>query len=326
MEMKRIVGRKVWIQMALWGALCGLSVVPGYAAAEEAGAVQAPAAKDVVRNVSSYLQWNTPVNLQLEDKALPVQGAMINTVIMVPLRSVAEASGARLTWDEATRSVRIEGSQLSAVQKLGEKSVTVNGTSYELDHESMLSDGNLLVPARLLPLVLGLELRWDSASRTLALSSRHGSGGLTIRTEAFQLNGNIPVAYAHGGVPGGQNVSLPVSWSNAPAGTQSFAVVMYDIHPIADNYIHWSVIDLPADMQGLKEGEAGSLKAGRELNSYFGMEPPRYSGDHLYRVAVYALDTKKLDAAETPVFFEQLEPLLKEHMLGYAEVDGFFKQ
>lgn len=317
-----LFNKAVLRQLLLWGSLSGLGVMPGLASAE--AAVSAVPQKDVMKNVSSFLQWNTPVSLELNGKPLDGQGAMINSVIMVPLRTVAEAVGTPITWDAKDQSVHIDGKQRFAVQRLGQKEIAVNGTSYELDHEAVIMDGHLMVSARALSLALGLELRWRSADRTLALSSEHGAGGMTIWTPAFESNGNIPVKYAHGGVAGGNNVSLPVTWDHAPAGTQSFAVVMYDIHPIADNYIHWSVIDLPASTQSLPEGAAGSLQEGRELNSYFGMEPPHYSGDHLYRLAVYALDTKKLSVEKAPVFFEQLEPLLKEHMLGYAEVDGFF--
>ncbi|MFD0695127.1 YbhB/YbcL family Raf kinase inhibitor-like protein [Paenibacillus sp. GCM10027628] len=316
--------RRIRFTCALVLLLPGL--LPAYASAETNAPATPVPQKDVMSNVSSFLKWNTPITITLDGNKLPVQGVMTNTEILVPLRAVSDAIGNQITWDTEANTAHLSGSGYTISQHVGEATAIVNGISYELDHEATIMDGRLMVSARILPLALGLELRWDSSSRTLSLSSRHGEGGIQLQSAAFTANGDIPVKYAHGGVAGGQNISMPVSWSHAPEGTKSFAVVMYDLHPIADNYIHWSVIDIPAGTKELKEGAAGSLPAGKELNAYFGMEPPRFSGDHLYRLAVYALDTEKLDVGRTPSFFEELEPLLLKHSLAYSELDGFFKQ
>lgn len=287
----------------------------------------ATADKDVGSNVMGYLKWNTPFNVEVNGKKLDAQGEMINTVMLVPMREVFEAAGAKVSWNGAKKVWRADGPGFTAMQQLGSEKTVVNGKAYMLDHEAVLEGGRLLVPVRLMEAALGLELHWNSADRVLS-ASKTQSAGFRIWSDAFRQCGDIPVKYAHGGVPEGRNISLPVSWEKAPKGTQSYAVVMYDIHPIADNYIHWSVLNIPATEKGLQEGVTGHLANGAvELNSYYGMEPPRYSGDHLYRLAIYALDTDKLELPkETPVFFEQLEPLLKEHSLGYASYDGFFRQ
>ncbi|UJF33470.1 YbhB/YbcL family Raf kinase inhibitor-like protein [Paenibacillus hexagrammi] len=305
------------------GILLALSIAPAAVSAEETAAV---VKKDVMSNVSNYLRWNTPVTIKVGQTELPTKGLMKNTEILVPFREAVEAGGGKVTWDDKDQTVHAVMGSKEVSQQLGDTKVVVNGSSYVLDHESELVDGVLMVSERVLPLAIDASLHWDSAARTLTASSEQSEGGLQVQSSAFQKYGNIPVKYAHGGVPGGQNISLPVSWSHAPEGTKSFAVVMYDLHPIADNFIHWSVLNLPADTKELAEGAAGSIKDGVELNSYFGMEPPAYSGDHLYRLVVYALDTEKLDVEGAPVFFEELEPQLAAHALGFAEYDGFFKQ
>ncbi|AJY77565.1 hypothetical protein VN24_06925 [Paenibacillus beijingensis] len=147
---------------------------------------------------------------------------------------------------------------------------------------------------------------------------------MQIESPAFAKFGTIPAKYAHQG-GSGRDISPPVSWSNAPEGTKSFAVVMYDIHPIADNYIHWSVLNVPGAVRELSEDAAAALPAGQQPNAYFGMGPPPFSGDHLYRLAVYALDTELLELKDKVVFFDELEPLLQAHELGHAEWDGFFR-
>lgn len=55
------------------------------------------------------------------------------------------------------------------------------------------------------------------------------------------------------GVP---TLSLPISWSNIPEGTKSFALVMqdYDAVPVCGfSWIHWLVADIDPTLEGLGE-------------------------------------------------------------------------
>jgi Raf kinase inhibitor-like YbhB/YbcL family protein len=313
--------------MIIIGLLLTVSM-PIAAAAEDNSTTPSTAQKDVASNVASYSQWNMPFNLTVNGKRLEAKGEMVNTRMLVPLRAVFEAAGAIVKWDTAKQSWFAGGKGFTASQKIGETQVIVNGVEYELDHEAVLVNGSVMVPSRLIEAALGLELRWDSANRMLTAASVSTASGFRAWSDGFAAYGEIPVKYAHGGMPSGQNISLPVSWKNAPQGTKSIAVVMYDVHPIADNFIHWSVLNIPVTTPGLAEGTSGRFTDGSvELNSYYGVEPPRYSGDHLYRLAVYALDTDKLELPETtPLFYEQLEPLLLAHSLGYSKQDGIVHQ
>jgi hypothetical protein len=102
---------------------------------------------------------------------------------------------------------------------------------------------------------------------------------------------------------GGQNRSLPLSWSGAPADTQSFALSIVDPHPVARNWVHWLVINLPAGITSLAEGASGQAmpKGAVELHNswgkpgYGGPQPPPGTGDHPYVVTLYALSVPALD-------------------------------
>lgn len=57
----------------------------------------------------------------------------------------------------------------------------------------------------------------------------------------------------------GENVSPPLAWKNAPAGTKSFALMMVD--PEGRNglgVIHWLAYNIPASVTGFAEGETSS--------------------------------------------------------------------
>ena len=93
----------------------------------------------------------------------------------------------------------------------------------------------------------------------------------------------------------GQNVSPELSWSDAPAETQSFALAMVDTHPDAAGYLHWLVADIDPETFELPEGAAQGSMPGTAVQStpYAGPNPP--SGIHDYEVTLYALATPHLE-------------------------------
>ena len=88
----------------------------------------------------------------------------------------------------------------------------------------------------------------------------------------------------------GQNLSPAVSWSGAPDGTSSFAVILTDLD--APEYAHWTVANIDAASTGVTEGSVGDLAA-VAMNSD---AKPDYSGPcpeegttHRYSLSVYAV-------------------------------------
>ena len=126
---------------------------------------------------------------------------------------------------------------------------------------------------------------------------------------------------------GGEDVSPQLAWSGAPAGTQSYAVTMYDPDaPTASGFWHWAVLDLPAGTSELPSGASGTLPPGAiELKNdggsvgYVGAAPPPGHGTHHYYVVVHAVDVPSLGvpADATPAY---LGFALFSHTLGRAMI------
>lgn len=155
---------------------------------------------------------------------------------------------------------------------------------------------------------------------------------MEVESGAFDDQGSIPVRYCMPGV-GGKNISIPLRWSDVPEGVRSFALSMIDPHPVADNWVHWLVTDLPADTRALPEGASGSdmPRGARELRNsygktgYGGPRPPEGTGEHPYVVTVYALDTVSL-YLERATELEAFKRAIQGHVLDKAKVTGFFGQ
>ncbi len=139
----------------------------------------------------------------------------------------------------------------------------------------------------------------------------------------------LPVKYSCSNAPAG--VSPHIEWMNAPAGTQSFAILLHDPEPHPQKSIydvtHWFIYNIPATAKELPEGvPAGAelpdgskqLKRGNGANAasaYFGpCAPP--GPDHHYTFDLYALDSK-LDLAPDASRADA-EKAMDGHILGSA--------
>ncbi len=153
----------------------------------------------------------------------------------------------------------------------------------------------------------------------------------SVESPAFSPDDPIPVEHAREGVEGGQNVSIPYTWRDAPVGTKSFALLLMDTHPSARRWVHWMVTDIPADAEELPAGAsgAGMPEGALELvNSfgdigYGGPEPPAGSGGHAYLATIYALDVEHLEiAGDADV--GTFRRAVTEHTLADASYTGTF--
>ena len=151
---------------------------------------------------------------------------------------------------------------------------------------------------------------------------------MKIISSAFVDGGRVPDQNVMKAI-GGMNLSLPFQWENAPAGTKSFALSIVDPHPVAKNWVHWLVVNIPAGITELKEGASmKNMPAGsRELENSFGdvgyggPQPPRGTGDHPYVCTLYALNIDQLDLP-TETSLAAFKSALEGKILATAVITG----
>lgn len=135
----------------------------------------------------------------------------------------------------------------------------------------------------------------------------------------------------------GENVSPALSWENAPEGTKSFAITVYDPDaPTGSGWWHWVVFDIPANTKAFKRGAGdasknllpeGSIQSMTDFGQpgYGGPCPPEGHGLHRYVITVHALGAEKLglDATANPALVGYY---LNTNTLGKASIITYFQR
>ena len=155
-------------------------------------------------------------------------------------------------------------------------------------------------------------------------------GLMKVWSPAFEDGGRIPLKYVMPAA-GGKNLSPPLVWEGAPKETKSFALLCIDPHPVAKNWVHWMVINIPKEIHTLPEGASrNSMPPGaKELRNSFGFvgyggpQPPPGTGEHPYVFTIYALDVRHLDLPED-TDLETFKQALKGHVLAKGQLTGYF--
>jgi Raf kinase inhibitor-like YbhB/YbcL family protein len=128
----------------------------------------------------------------------------------------------------------------------------------------------------------------------------------------------------------GGNISPPLQWSGAPAGTKSFVVTLFDpdVSETGSGWWHWVVYDLPANVNRLPKGAgaerssilpAGTQQGRTDLgnDAYHGPCPDKGQPPHHYTFTLYALSVEKLDVP-AEASGAMVTSTAKENVLGKA--------
>jgi Raf kinase inhibitor-like YbhB/YbcL family protein len=178
---------------------------------------------------------------------------------------------------------------------------------------------------KIVAFLLGVVITHAAFSQTFTLKSSSLGGQFTneISANTFGCTGN--------------NSSPELTWTNAPVGTKSFAVTMYDVDaPTGSGFWHWVIVNIPAGVTELKEGAgdakvsiapSGSLQSINDAGfpGYIGPCPPQGDAAHKYIITVYALKTAALGTAESSsgalVGF-----MLNQQVLAKASIIAYYKR
>jgi len=151
---------------------------------------------------------------------------------------------------------------------------------------------------------------------------------IELKTISFTPGGFIPERFTCKGA----DVSPALTWTDPPAGTQSFAIIEDDPDAPSGVFVHWLIYGLPAASRRLSEGISGNdqMPDGSRQGTndfsrtgYSGPCPPP-GKPHRYFIRLYALDVKlDLRPAATR---RELDAAMRGHLLAQAELMGRFRR
>jgi Raf kinase inhibitor-like YbhB/YbcL family protein len=157
------------------------------------------------------------------------------------------------------------------------------------------------------------------------------SSTFALTSTAFAEGGNIPAAQACN-----SNVSPPLAWSGAPAGTQSYALVMRDLSLVGMPNYHWVIYDIPASntslAQGIMAAAAPTTPAGAKETywsfsadySYLGPCPPTDGGAHDYQLTIYSFATATITVPDGTTDPAAADLVIQANRTGSATLSGKF--
>ena len=173
----------------------------------------------------------------------------------------------------------------------------------------------LFITAR--TLVFTLQL---SPAPANVISTPSQTQTFTLRSPDLPSDGRLPVEYTCDG-----NAStLALAWSDAPAGTRSFAVIMHHVASPTDIHWYWVLYNIPANVNSLGKNITGVGTLGTNSvtrrNEY---TPPcsKGPGDKMYTYTVYALSAlPQLSVSASQVNRAVLLDAIKNITLASAEL------
>jgi Raf kinase inhibitor-like YbhB/YbcL family protein len=146
---------------------------------------------------------------------------------------------------------------------------------------------------------------------------------LVVTSPAFAANGEIPTEHTCEGA----DTPPPITWSGAPPGTKSFALVVDDPDapdPAAPKrtWVHYVVTNIPASASGIDSDHPEAIVGPNDWGkrAWGGPCPP--IGRHRYFFKVYALDT----TFDKPMTKAELEAAMTGHILAKGALIGTYQQ
>ena len=115
-----------------------------------------------------------PIRVHLNGHILKFNSApyLKNDSTMVGFRSILEALGAEVEWNESTQTVTALKDGTEIMLKIGDSTAYVNGKAYSLPAVPELADDTTMIPVRFISEELGMKVGWDDSGQLVTITSK----------------------------------------------------------------------------------------------------------------------------------------------------------
>ena len=110
-----------------------------------------------------YVMSGKEIRVTVNEKEMQLdQPAMIKDgIVLVPLRSIFEALGAEIIWDEASQTVTATKGEEKIKVQIGSSILNKNGTEIDLGYPALLEGERTMVPLNAIEEGLGVTAAWN---------------------------------------------------------------------------------------------------------------------------------------------------------------------
>jgi len=103
--------------------------------------------------------------------SMDVPPQLVEGRTLVPLRAIFEALGAEVDWNPETQTVIGTKGDIIVILTVGSMTPTVNGQVVPIDVPAQIVDDRTLVPVRFVAESFGVDVDWDSDTRTVTITT-----------------------------------------------------------------------------------------------------------------------------------------------------------
>lgn len=116
------------------------------------------------------------VKIVVNGDILSVNGEVVDGRTLVPIREIAEALNAEVSWNSANHEIRLTKTDsnnniVKVVMQIGSNIITTNGKADNLYIPPQVVNGKTMVPVRAVSQCFGSETSWDNSSKTVSVTA-----------------------------------------------------------------------------------------------------------------------------------------------------------
>ena len=118
-------------------------------------------------------QTPTEITVMVNGKKVAFDAKPLNEKgrVLVPVRAILEALGAKLDWNAKTQTVTATKSNSKVLLTIGKTTATKDGKSIKLDAPAkIVTGGRTVVPVRFISEAFGAKVDWNTATQTITIT------------------------------------------------------------------------------------------------------------------------------------------------------------
>ena len=125
-------------------------------------------------NISTFA-YDVKININGKEIYTSQSPVIENGRTLVPLRVIGENLDCSVDWDSNTKTVTLNNGSNTISLIIGNEQINVNGKIIFIDSSPKIINGTTMVPVRAISELFGAKVDWDSAAKTVLISTSENS-------------------------------------------------------------------------------------------------------------------------------------------------------